>query len=159
MSLRRPIRERFNEKWMPEPFSGCWLWTASWDTLGYGSIVESVTNHIQRAHRVSWELHRGPIPTGLCVLHKCDTPACVNPDHLFLGTHQENMTDRNKKGRARGPRGEDHGMSKLTTDIVIEIIHSTERGEDLARRLGLGKTTVNRIRRGGSWKHVYASIK
>ena len=91
------IKIRFHKKYIPEPMSGCWLWEGSANEDGYGYI--SKKNIIVYAHRVSWELHRGPIPEGLCVLHTCDTPACVNPDHLWLGTHTDNVRDSVKKGR------------------------------------------------------------
>lgn len=91
------LAERFAGKFAPEPNTGCWLWTASVNRKGYGRI--GVGDAAALAHRVSWELHRGPIPGGLCVLHKCDVPACVNPDHLFLGTVPDNTADCIAKGR------------------------------------------------------------
>ena len=77
---------------------GCWMWTAGRDGDGYGSYRN------KRAHRVAWQLTRGPIPDGLVVCHSCDNPACVRPDHLFLGTQQDNIQDMLRKGR-RPPAG------------------------------------------------------
>lgn len=93
---------RFEAKISPEPTSGCWLWTGSVAGFGYGRIQRGPRGGgVVLAHRVSWELYRGPIPVGLCALHRCDQPACVNPDHLFLGTHADNTADKIAKGRLR----------------------------------------------------------
>src|SRR5947207_548479 len=90
-------KERFDAKWTPEPFSGCWIWTGARSLNGYGVMGMP---HINRnAHRISWEIHRGIIPNKICVLHRCDTPSCVNPDHLFLGSLKDNTRDMVKKGR------------------------------------------------------------
>lgn len=97
----RSMRERFEEKVMPVTESGCWLWLASvWRRSGYGRIHYG-TGHGKslRAHRVSYELYCGPIPSGLLVLHRCDVRSCVNPNHLFLGTHTDNVRDAVKKKR------------------------------------------------------------
>ena len=80
--------------------NSCWLWTGKLNPDGYGLIRPNPTKEKVGAHRISWTLHNGPIPTGLCVLHKCDKPSCVNPDHLFLGTVQDNVDDMRIKGRA-----------------------------------------------------------
>lgn len=91
-----PLPTRFHAKYTPVPESGCWLWEGALAGK-YGVIVQDGKN--LSAHRYSWELHNGDIPNGLWVLHKCDTPSCVNPDHLFLGTAKDNMQDALRKGR------------------------------------------------------------
>lgn len=84
---------------MVKKTEACWLWTGTLDRRGYGRIWR-IGNHTRdRAHRVSWEIHRGPIPEGSFVLHTCDVRHCVNPDHLFLGDHEANMADMAAKGR------------------------------------------------------------
>lgn len=94
----KPAKLRFDRKWTPEPNTGCWLWKHGTHKFGYGFFKHAgeVT-----AHRVSWVLHNGPIPDGMHVLHRCDVPQCVNPDHLFLGTHTDNMKDCARKGRTQ----------------------------------------------------------
>lgn len=95
-----PLKKRFEDKISPEPMSGCWLWTAAASEHGYGKIgLGGRAAGEAKAHRVSWILYRGEIAEGLDVCHKCDTPACVNPDHLFLGDHKANMEDMCAKGR------------------------------------------------------------
>lgn len=104
-------RERFDAKWIPEPTSGCWLWIGSTLSHGYGLLKGAGKSNIL-AHRSSWELHHGDIPSGQFVLHRCDTPSCVNPNHLFLGDQAKNMEDCAKKNRTAA--GEDHGRAKLS---------------------------------------------
>lgn len=88
--------DRFMAKVIPEALTGCWLWTGAMQHA-YGKFRINMRD--VRAHRVSWEMHIGPIPDGLEVCHHCDTPLCVNPDHLFIGTHYDNMTDCKQKRR------------------------------------------------------------
>jgi hypothetical protein len=90
-------RERFEMKYIPEPNSGCWLWTSTVSTRGYGLF--KLDRRQQFAHRVAWSLANDrEIPQGLVVRHRCDTPTCVNPDHLELGTHADNAKDRDSRG-------------------------------------------------------------
>ncbi len=97
------IRGRFDSKWTPEPLSGCWLWTGSErNDDGYGELW--VNGRMRRAHRIAFELYKSPIPNGMMVLHSCDTPLCVNPAHLFLGTNSDNIKDSYAKGRSK-PHG------------------------------------------------------
>lgn len=93
-----PIHLRFWRR-VERVESGCWIWRGSKDGGGYGAISTSAGMAPAKAHRISWEMRNGPIPEGVEVCHSCDTPACVNPDHLWLGTHKQNMQDMSAKGR------------------------------------------------------------
>lgn len=94
--------ERFWEKVVKS--NGCWRWSGSTGNYGYGQLRSG--EDLERAHRISWELHFGPIPLGMQVLHHCDNPPCVRPDHLWLGTAKTNAEDRQSKGRQRRPPGD-----------------------------------------------------
>ncbi len=130
-----------------ERSDGCWLWKAGKNLQGYGMICmkKHGMTHLS-AHKFSWLLHHGPIPIGLCVLHKCDTPACVNPDHLWLGTHKDNSEDMVIKGRVcRGRRhkilhngcslsGDDHPFRKNPLLVQRGDNHYSRRRPELRTR-------------------------
>lgn len=153
MGRWKPAAERFAEK-VRQSKNGCLEWQGSKSDTGYGCFYDGKAYH---AHRYAWIKKEGPIPSGLLVLHKCDNRACVNTDHLFLGTHQDNSRDMVSKGRQRLPRstaGEAHGESKLTDDAVREIRTSPLTGRQLAAKFGVDESTVSHVRRGVSWRHV-----
>lgn len=145
------IEEVLAERISPDTETGCFLWTGYKNNVGYGQI--EVDGKIWLAHRLSWTVRRGPIPKGLLVLHKCDTPLCVNPEHLFLGTHKDNSADMMQKGRfnARSllAASRKRRIRKLTDDQVREIRVATGTVKDIARRFGLrSHSTVCDIRNG-----------
>lgn len=100
MNLRR-LREAFEAKYIPEPNSGCWLWTGALWLNGYGQLKIPRTRKNIGAHFASYVLHYGRVAPGIYVCHTCDVPCCVNPEHLFLGTQSDNMRDASRKGRCR----------------------------------------------------------
>ena len=142
-----PTEERFWSR--VRKSEGCWEWTGTKMHFGYGAL--SVNGHAVRAHRLSWELHFGSIPEGLWVLHHCDNPSCVRPDHLFLGNNAINTADRDRKGRQRTPTGERHGSARLTLQDVAAIRASSEQARVLGRYYGVHETTILRARRGETW--------
>lgn len=148
------LSERFHQKWIPEPYSGCWLWSGGVDGKGYGALWQD--NKLQRAHRISWILHNGEIPNRLFVLHKCDTPSCVNPNHLFLGNQSDNTLDSIRKGRYSplDNKGEKNPISKANERIIFDIRSSDKSCSELAIRYNLEYSTVWKIKRYMSWKHL-----
>lgn len=150
------VQERFFAQ-IAFGMSECWYWTGCLSSIGYGLCLALGENV---AHRVSWVLHHGRIPDGLNVLHKCDVRNCVNPGHLFLGTHQENMRDMMAKGRWRGnPRkGEESAVAKLTADDVRKIRRlRLEHGISLQRiadEFGVSRSSVTNIISGYTWRTV-----
>jgi len=148
------IYNRFWEK--VDKGESCWQWTAGDNGEGYGRFRHD--NQKVGAHRFSWEFHFGDIPDSMLVCHKCDNPGCVNPDHLFLGTNQDNMNDMVKKGRNKIRVGAANNKTKLNVEKVKTIRFLYSKGNhtqrELAKMFGVGqpciKDIVNRI----TWKHV-----
>jgi hypothetical protein len=130
----------------------CWEWQASTVGEGYGSFSWESKNVY--AHRFAWSLVNGPIPSGMFICHKCDNRLCCNPNHLFLGTQQDNMQDKMNKGRA--PAGENHVSAKLTEEQVAiirsEYATGTVLQKDLAKRYNVGTQQISKICRGESWR-------
>lgn len=131
---------------------GCWLWARSTVPGGYGKLRRV------RSHRASYEAFKGPIPDGLFVCHKCDVPACVNPDHLFLGTSRDNIDDMVAKGRQcrwNGRReGHQNPRAKITEDQARAILHSSDSRAALVAQYGLSPAAICYIKRRVTWKHL-----
>lgn len=137
----------------------CWIWTGGRTGHGYGSFF--LDGRTQRAHRVCWEMLHGSIPDGLLVLHRCDNPLCVRPDHLFLGTHADNTRDMVHKSRGGTPPrliGERHPGARLDADIVRQIRSRYASGaitqSQLATDYGVSQGTIGFIVRGETWQDV-----
>lgn len=140
---------------------GCWDWSGSKDRHGYGRIsLGGKRGPIWEAHRVSWLLHFGEAQAGLEVCHRCDNPACTRPDHLFLGTHGDNMRDAVAKGRNAPPPlhvGTDAAKAKLTPELVTEMRRRRAAGEstaNLAKAYGINVSSAKRIIARRYWRAV-----
>lgn len=157
---RSTLAERFWKK-VVKAENGCWGWTGARMQFGYGAIgAGGHRGRTLRAHRVSWEIHFGPVPWARHVCHKCDTPSCTNPAHLFLGDDQSNLDDMRAKGRGFVPgalRGESNPQAKLTERIVREIRRRRAAGDavpTIARDLGINAGTAYGVASRKSWGHV-----
>lgn len=136
------------------PNSECELWQGSLDSSGYG--LKRIGKRIYKAHRLAWQMANGEcIPAGMQVLHRCDVRNCLNPKHLFLGTLQVNMADRNKK--ARHAHGTTHGNVVLNPEQVLEIRRLWSNGEsksEIASRFNVSYGCIREIVEGRNWKHL-----
>ena len=159
MGYRRnnALQERFEEKFIPEPNSGCWIWFASnsgeEDSLAYG-CMKYEGKHIS-AHRISYELYCSEIPDGMQVLHKCDFPPCVNPEHLFLGTASDNMNDMFAKKRHPIKLGIEHYKAKLDWEKVEQIRKLSAKGmgrREIARLFGVTHGAIGFIVKNQAWR-------
>ena len=148
--------ERFNRYVDKAAPGGCWLWTGAKRNHGYGAMSvgsrRDGTKRAEQAHRISYEIHKGPIPAGLHVCHACDNPSCVNPDHLWLGTPGDNARDRDAKDRVQ--HGQRHYAAKLKAADVSEIIRVGRfiSQAELARRFDVHPSNISMILSGKRWK-------
>jgi hypothetical protein len=161
MDLRDDFERRlFDRSYILNITTRCWNWTGTLNRRGgYGQCNFLRDGKRLLAHRWSWLLARGPIPDGLHVLHRCDNPRCVNPEHLFLGTHQDNMRDAILKGRRKHPspprvRGEKHGRAKLNAEQVKAIRLDDRTSGAVAKDYGMSPSTIHEIRERRIWRHV-----
>lgn len=154
------LYHRFWEKVKKTSEDGCWLWTGAKDGGGYG-ILQIATNIREKAHRWSWQTYyKQNIPKGYQVLHHCDNPSCVNPRHLFLGTNQDNVTDKMRKGRFNPCFGNVNGMCKITEEDVKKIVELHNNGysyRQITKLFPIGNTQIGRIIRKESWKWLWDS--
>jgi len=133
---------------------GCWIWRAGLNSNGYGMV--RFQGKVRSAHRVSYELTHKPIPSGMVVMHSCDNKRCVNPNHLSIGTHMDNIQDMDKKGRGNRVRlpGVRNGRAKLTELDIRSIQGSVESGKALSKKWGISQTRISLIRNGKVWSHL-----
>jgi predicted DNA-binding protein (UPF0251 family) len=160
----KPIIDRVLEKVFRIPFAGCWLFTGAVKGFGYGIVGTGRRGEPNdRAHRITFRHFCGEIPAGMFVCHECDVPSCCNPDHLFLGSHQDNVNDMMKKGRnSQPPRnphvvGSVHPGAKLNEEQVVVIRDMYLRGstqKDLSRQYGVARQTISKVVNNKRFKHV-----
>lgn len=135
---------------IPEPNSGCHLWLGSMTAAGYGRLWDN--GRMVYAHRFVYELTNGAIPVGAHILHHCDNPACCNPDHLYAGTHTNNMADAGRRGRF--PHGARHYRAKLTEQQVKEIRTAVGTHSEIASKYNIGRRYVSAIKAKQKWVHL-----
>ena len=143
---RLKLQRSFETKYIPEPNSGCWLWIGATNARGRGSVGLPGTRKTVTAHRLSYLLFRGPVPEGLHVCHICDMPLCVNPEHLVLGTHQDNMDQC--KARGRKAKGFRLPRTKLTLEQIAVIIADTRPQQMIADEYGIHNSYVSQLKSG-----------
>lgn len=146
--------ERFESQISKTNNNGCWLWTG--EIAGHGGGILRMGGQILSAYRLSYEIYKGEIPRDICVCHTCDVRACINPDHLWLGTHAENMADAARKNRMHP--GEQSAQSKLLNEQVINIINFYKTGnysqQQLGEMFGVEHSIISGIITGKNWKHL-----
>lgn len=156
-----PTQDRLKATTVVNTVSGCWEWQGSKHN-GYGRTIvgsrKDGTRHTISAHRLAYETWKGTIPVGFEVCHKCDNPSCINPDHLFIGTRQDNINDRERKGRNVVKVGEEQARSKLTKknvkDARWERAYVGTSYQKLADKYGVSKKTIQNAINGATWKCV-----
>lgn len=148
--VKKTVLERFESAFVKS--DGCWLWQKSTFKDGYGQFAIKPRNF--RAHRFSFELYVSKIPDGMCVCHRCDTPGCVNPAHLFLGSQQDNTADRVAKGRTAKHFGRLHGSAKLFEADIHEIREARETYLKIGEKYGISQSLVCNIKKFKRWQHV-----
>ena len=135
-----------------DPNTDCLEWQKGRSLDGYGRV--KYRNERYSAHRLSWILTKGEIPKGKSVLHRCDNPPCINPDHLFVGDNFDNMADRKAKGRAPNQKGSANGHAKLTDDVVLAIRAAEGTQKSIAAKFGISQSTVSFLKTNKRWNHI-----
>lgn len=160
----KPAIERVLDKVIRIPFSGCWIFTGATNDFGYGIVGTGGRGQpTDRAHRITYKHFKGEIPPSMFVCHACDVPSCCNPDHLFIGSNQDNVNDMMRKGRnslpPRNPHvvGSVHPCAKLNEDQVVEMKKLYAQGwtqKELASKYGVVRQTISKVVNNKRFKHV-----
>ena len=145
-------KERFEAKFKVGDKDECWPWLAGRESRGYGTF--KVNGKMKKAHRMSYELYKGPLSEGLMVLHSCDNHQCVNPSHLFLGTAKNNTQDMMQKGRHWGG----HKLNDLIVAEIKRMLIDAFSIDEIALTFNVNRSTIERINRGDTWSHVHVEI-
>ena len=148
---RASVEERLWRNCIPEPNSGCWIWMGSLGKFGYGQIMMP-GGKPRRAHRISYQVYKGPIPKELDVMHSCDIRCCINPDHLSVGTRKQNMEDALKRGRVA--RGFQLPQTKLTSEQRSAIVTDKRLHQEIAAEYGVTSSFVSHIKRKNGVKTI-----
>lgn len=153
MNPKTTTAEKLAKYTTPIPETSCVVWVGTVNEHGYGYLKEG--GKMIRAHKASYLLHKGPIPDGLVVCHSCDVPACVNPDHLFLGSRKDNMQDCLHKGRLAGRR---HDNQAIPAELRTEIAMSDLTYAEIEKKYGVCQTTISKFKRQSSLMLVSGGI-
>lgn len=149
--MRYTPKEYLLRKCVLNQQTDCWEWVGSFFNSGYGSASFNYKTHL--AHRLSFEIFVGPIGNNH-VLHICDNPKCINPKHLFLGNHADNMSDKVNKNRQYRPKGVSHTGAKLSEEIIRKIRASDKKNSELAKEYDIDRAQISRIRNNKAWAHI-----
>jgi hypothetical protein len=154
MKIEKALKEKFSSLFFVRPGTRCWIWSGTVGANRYGSLYYRMS--IYPAHRLSAAIYHGldMSRSDIKVLHSCDRPCCVNPDHLVLGTQRQNVRDMLDRGRNRPPRGQKNAHVKLTDAQVLSIASSSRKIVDIARELGVTNTCVWSVKSGVNWSHL-----
>jgi len=152
--FKMTLSERLEAKSVPVPECGCIIWVGGCSYYGYGEM--NYNHKICNVHRLSWEIHKGKIPDGVHVLHKCDVPPCINSDHLYLGTAKDNANDRERRNRGNHVplKGSLNGNSKLNEEDIFRIREDRRSQRKIAADYGVEKTTIGHIKQRKTWNHI-----
>jgi len=151
--MSQKILTQLTAKYSVTP-SGCWAWDAGKGRGGYGQMWIPEQRSNRPAHRISYELHIGSIPDGMLVCHTCDEPSCINPAHLFLGTHADNSADMVAKNRQQRAVGENANGSRLTESQIKSIRSDTRAQWEIASEYGVHQSQISKIKSRKHWRHI-----